>query len=57
MNKKEFLSELQKALSGLPQDSIADRLNFYAEMIDDRMEDGLSETETLNSKKILITSW
>ena len=49
MNKKEFLSELQKALSGLPQDSIADRLNFYAEMIDDRMEDGLSEADAVRS--------
>ncbi|MDE5917328.1 MAG: DUF1700 domain-containing protein [Oscillospiraceae bacterium] len=43
MNKKEFLAELRKGLSGLPQDDIEERLTFYSEMIDDRMEDGLSQ--------------
>lgn len=43
MNKQEFLTQLRKGLSGLPQDDIEERLAFYSEMIDDRMEDGLSE--------------
>lgn len=43
MNKKEFLSELRKRLSGLPNDDTEERLGFYAEMIDDRIEDGISE--------------
>ena len=43
MNKQEFLSALQKALKGLPKAEVEERLNFYGEMIDDRMEEGLSE--------------
>lgn len=43
MTKQEFLMQLSNRLSGLPQDDIAERLAFYSEMIDDRMEDGLSE--------------
>ena len=43
MSKNEFLESLRKALSGLPQEDIEERLNFYSEMIDDRIEDGLTE--------------
>ena len=43
MNKEEFLRQLRKGLSGLPKDDIDERLAFYSEMIDDRMEDGISE--------------
>ena len=43
MNKQEFLSRLQLALSGLPWEDIEERLAFYGEMIDDRVEDGLTE--------------
>ena len=41
MNKKDFLARLREGLSGLPQDDVAERLTFYAEMIDDKVEDGL----------------
>lgn len=47
MNKQEFLAELRKGLSGLPQTDIEERLNFYGEMIDDRVEEGLSEEEAV----------
>ena len=47
MNKQEFLSGLRNALSGLPQDDIEERLSFYSEMIDDRMEEGLTEEEAV----------
>lgn len=47
MNKNEFLEELRKGLSGLPQDDIEERLTFYSEMIDDRMEEGLSQEEAV----------
>jgi len=47
MNKRAFLAELQKGLSGLPQKDIEERLTFYREMIDDRMEEGLSEEEAV----------
>ena len=39
MTKQEFLAELRRGLSGLPQNDIEERLNFYSEMIDDRMEE------------------
>ena len=47
MNKYEFLGELSRALSGLPQDDLEERLTFYREMIEDRMEEGLSEEEAV----------
>ncbi len=43
MNKQEFLAQLRKGLSGLPKDDVEERLTFYSEMIDDRMEDGIPE--------------
>ena len=47
MCKQEFLMQLRKGLSGLPQRDIEERLSFYSEMIDDRMEEGLSEDEAV----------
>lgn len=47
MTKQEFLSALGKGLSGLPQADIEERLSFYGEMIDDRMEEGLPEEEAV----------
>ena len=47
MSKQEFLVQLRKGLSGLPQDDIEERLTFYSEMIDDRMEEGLSEEDAV----------
>lgn len=43
MKKTEFLGALHDRLSGLPKEDAEERLAFYSEMIDDRMEDGLSE--------------
>ncbi len=43
MNKQDFLFHLRNGLAGLPQDDIEDRLTFYSEMIEDQMEEGLSE--------------
>ena len=43
MNKQEFLAQLRKGLSGLPKDDVEERLTFYREMIDDRIEDGIPE--------------
>ena len=49
MNKKEFLRALQEKLSALPRADAQERLIFYSEMIDDRMEEGLSEAEAVAS--------
>ncbi len=48
MNKQDFLAQLRKGLYGLPQDDIEERLTFYSEMIEDRMEEGLSEEEAVS---------
>ena len=45
MRKSEFLAALRKGLNGLPQADIDASIEFYSEMIDDRMEDGLTEAE------------
>ena len=47
MLKQEFLNRLQKSLSGLPRADIEERLTFYSEMIDNRMEEGLSEEDAV----------
>lgn len=48
MTKLQFLLSLHNKLSGLPQNEIEERLNFYSEMIEDRIEDGLSEEEAVS---------
>ena len=47
MYKEVFLSKLESGLSGLPREDISERLTFYGEMIDDRIEDGLSEADAV----------
>lgn len=47
MGKQEFLAQLRQGLSGLPQSDVEERLSFYEEMIEDRMEEGLSEEEAV----------
>lgn len=49
MDKQTFLAQLRKGLSGFPQGDIEERLTFYSEMIDDRMEEGLSEEEAVRA--------
>ena len=48
MTKREFLATLRKCLSGLPKEEIEQQLNYYSEMIDDGMEEGLSEQEAVS---------
>lgn len=43
MNKQEFLAQLRNGLSGLPKEDADERLSFISEMIDDRMEEGVTE--------------
>lgn len=43
MNKHDFIAKLRAKLSGLPDSDVRERLGFYSEMIDDRIEEGLSE--------------
>ena len=48
MNKDEFLSALRVKLSGLPKDDIERSVEYYGEMIDDRIEDGISEEDAID---------
>lgn len=47
MNKNEFLTTLRERLNGLPEEDIIKSMDFYGEMLDDRIEDGMSETEAV----------
>lgn len=47
MNKKEFIEELRARLLGLPKDDLENRLSFYEESINDRMDEGKSEEEAI----------
>ena len=47
MTKIEFLDALDQKLSGLAENEIEERLLFYSEMIEDRMEEGLTEEEAV----------
>ena len=47
MNKYEFLGRLRERLAGLPPKDIEKSLDYYAEMIADRIEDGMSEEEAV----------
>lgn len=49
MTKIEFIEALKKGLQGLPKADIDRSVEFYCEMIDDRMEDGLSEEEAVRA--------
>lgn len=47
MTKKKFLDEIKSRLKGLPQSDIDKSLDYYSEMIEDRIEDGMSEEEAV----------
>lgn len=47
MTKTEFMSSLREKLSGLGEEDIKKSLDYYSEMIDDRIEDGMTEEEAV----------
>lgn len=47
MTKQEFLRAVRQRLAGMPERDIQRSLDFYAEMIDDQMEEGLPEAEAV----------
>ncbi|MBR5421784.1 MAG: DUF1700 domain-containing protein [Lachnospiraceae bacterium] len=47
MNKEEYIQELRKRLTGLMQNDIDDRVAYYMERVDERMEAGASEEEAV----------
>lgn len=49
MNKEQFLGAIGARLEALPRDDVEKSLDYYAEMIDDRMEDGLTEEQAVEA--------
>ncbi len=49
MNKTEFLHELGIEILGLPQEDVERWLEYYTEMLEDRIEDGMSEAQAVAS--------
>lgn len=48
MNKQEFLTQLKSKLKGLPEQDINRSLEFYSEIIDERIEEGISEEDAVS---------
>lgn len=49
MNKQEFLDKLAYKIAALPQSEVEKSLAYFSEIIDDRVEDGMSEEEAVAS--------
>ena len=49
MNKLDFLLLLHDKLAPLPADEVEEGLSFYSEMIEDRIEEGMTEEEAVAS--------
>lgn len=47
MTKEQFILELMEKLSPLPIETFEESITFYTEMIDDRIEDGMSEADAV----------
>ena len=47
MTKQEFIAALRAKLSGLPEQDVEERLEFYSEMIADRIEEGSLEADAV----------
>ena len=47
MTKKEFLAKLKRKLLKLPRKELTERVGFYNEIIDDKIEDGFSEEDAV----------
>ena len=49
MTKQDFLSQLKARLRGLPNEEIEQRIIFYEEIIDDKIEEGFEEERAVES--------
>lgn len=49
MKKNDYINALCEGLRGLPEEDIREYAQFYSEMIDDRMEEGLTEQEAVSA--------
>lgn len=49
MNKQEYLDAITNRLDGVPEDEIQKSIDYYSEIIDDRIEDGMTEEEAVSA--------
>ena len=49
MNKSEFLARIRAELQGMPAHDLEQALAYYSEMIDEHLEEGLSEQEAVSA--------
>ena len=47
MNKKEFFALFRQELAGLPKEEVDERVSFYEEIINDKMDEGKTEEEAI----------
>ena len=47
MKKKELIEQLSARLSGLPVEDIENTVDYYSEMIDERIDEGIDEEEAV----------
>jgi len=47
MNKQQFLAALKERMNALPENDSSRWLDYYEEMINDRMEDGMTEEQAV----------
>ena len=47
MNKQKFLAAIEKKLCDMPQEDIKTSLDYYEEMLNDRIDDGMTEEEAV----------
>ena len=47
MSKSEFIEQLRSALNGLSEEDLKKSVDYYEEMIDDRIEDGIPEEDAV----------
>ena len=52
MKKSEFLNLLQLSLKGFPKDDIAKTIQYWDEMISDKVEDGMKEEDVIKDLSI-----
>ena len=49
MNRIQFIEKLANKLSDLPENELKETIDYYYEIIDDKVSEGMSEEEAINS--------
>lgn len=49
MNKTEFINSLKSKITDMPYQEVEKTINYYAEIIDDRIEEGINEEEAVEA--------